>query len=713
MHGMTIVAGNSQVPESRAISAQIPHYQVACFVLSRGRMLTELRAGLCLLSLSLALLLPGPAAAIQRAAPQSIRVTSGAMHQHSTGRSWGRYFAFSSPVDLTGEGSIASQAYVFSIVDYACQIGRPDLQLDSEDPVTCPTPAKPYLVKATNGAPADNISNPSVNSTGTIVAFEAFGSYEGKCGGAAAGKRQIFVRDIVANKTTAVTCEPNGDSYGPSLNDAGGSLVFTSTSGLLGAPVGIPQVYVYQYASPEPKPGVGLITPISHGPYALGTAPSGAPMLNKLGDRVVFESRSDLLGTGADTGRWNIFVFDRQLARIFQITRGNGDSRNPYIEEKRPGAIFFDSTATDLPGTEGLTPAPGRQVYATATKDSGDFPFIERWTDGPGSSWLPSVEPNGQKVVFLSDGDLLMNGTTGPRLFAWDFRNAVRVLYQITGRGNIGGHIGVGLGAWFVSFDSDDDVGGYGICGRQIWIVTYDPAHASDTGGHARLTASLIGQKPGEPSPGNPNDSCGDGDGCTADTCLGGQTCVHEARPEGFVCQQGSQCEDGLGTCQGGECVISQLTCDDSDKCTDDTCDDVTGCANTPVSCDDGNACTDDTCDPAVGCQHTQLPEMAGVTCQNQQVKASTPVQGNQQVLKNLRRAQKFVEQAAKKKPKGQKRKLKQAAKLFNKVLPDITTDPQIPRAQASQLAEQIYGLLAQIGDLLNHLQQQTSKGSK
>ena len=681
-------------------------------MLSRGRMLTELRAGVCLISLSLALLLPGPVRAIQRAAPQSIRATSGAPHQHSTGRSWGRYFAFSSPVDLTGEGSTASQAYVFSIVDYACQLGRPDLQIDSEDPVTCPTPPKPYLVKATSGSSADNISNPSVNNTGTIVAFEAYGSFEGKCAGAAASRRQIFVRDIVAGKTTAVTCEPGGDSYGPSLNDAGGALVFTSVAGLLGAPVGIPQVYVYQYSSPEAKPGVGLITPISSGPYALGTAASGSPMLNMLGTHVVFESRADLLGNGADTGRWNIFWFDRALGRIFQITRGNGDSRNPYVEEKRPGSIFFNSTATDLQGTEGLAPVAGSQVFRTEIKDSADFPLIERWTDGPGESWMPTVEPNGGKVVFLSNGDLLMNGTTGPRLFAYDFRDGTRILYQITGRGNVGGHIGASLGAWFITFDSDDDVGGYGICGRQIWIVTYDPQHASDPGGHARLPATLMGQKPGEPTPGNPNDSCGDGDGCTADTCVGGQTCTHTLQDEGFVCLEGDVCKGGAGTCQSGDCVIEQLVCEDSNKCTDDTCDATTGCAHTDVSCDDKNACTDDTCDPASGCKHAALTGMPGVTCQNQQVKETTPSQGSKQVLKNLRRAQKLIDQAKNKKPKGVKRKLRQAAKLFNDVLPDITTDPQIPRAQASDLAEQIFGLLDQIQGLLNDLQKQ-SKGSK
>ena len=97
-------------------------------------MLTELRAGLCLISAALGLLLPGPVLAVQESTPQSIRVTSGAVHHHSTGRSWGRFFAYMSPVDLTGGGFGGNQIYVLSIVDYACQLGRPELER-SNDPL--------------------------------------------------------------------------------------------------------------------------------------------------------------------------------------------------------------------------------------------------------------------------------------------------------------------------------------------------------------------------------------------------------------------------------------------------------------------------------------------------------------------------------------------------------------------------------------------------
>jgi hypothetical protein len=233
-----------------------------------------------------------------------------------------------------------------------------------------------------------------------------------------------------------------------------------------------------------------------------------------------------------------------------------------------------------------------------------------------------------------------------------------------------------------------------------------------------RIASATLGLRPTEPAPGNANASCSDGNGCTIDTCIGGQTCAFAQRPNDSVCGEGSQCDEGVATCQGGQCVReSALACDDGNACTDDSCDDVTGCSHAQKGCDDGNLCTTDSCDPADpdgdGCDHDPLPEMMGVACVNDQVQANTPSRGNKQVLKNLRRAQKLVDQAQRKKRKGQIRKLRQASKLFNQVLPDITNDEQIPRVQRTQLVEQIFGLLAQIGEVLNNLQSQTRKGSK
>ena len=65
---------------------------------------------------------------------------------------------------------------------------------------------------------------------------------------------------------------------------------------------------------------------------------------------------------------------------------------------------------------------------------------------------------------------------------------------------------------------------------------------------------------------------------------------------------------DGLDNdCDGSIDEGGNALCDDQRACTGtETCAGLQGCqAGTPLDCQDGNACTDDTCDEASGCVHT------------------------------------------------------------------------------------------------------------
>ncbi len=97
---------------------------------------------------------------------------------------------------------------------------------------------------------------------------------------------------------------------------------------------------------------------------------------------------------------------------------------------------------------------------------------------------------------------------------------------------------------------------------------------------------------------------CSDGNVCTDDVCNGISGCSHayNAAPcdDGDACTANDTC--AAGTCHSGP----PRNCDDSNLCTDDSCDPATGCVhvdNTP-SCDDGNACTTDLCLRYLGCVH-------------------------------------------------------------------------------------------------------------
>ena len=102
--------------------------------------------------------------------------------------------------------------------------------------------------------------------------------------------------------------------------------------------------------------------------------------------------------------------------------------------------------------------------------------------------------------------------------------------------------------------------------------------------------------------------SCSDGVYCNgAETCQGG-VCAHGV-PVPACCDQNSDCNnndvcDGVESCVNHTCDLgTPLDCDDSNACTDDSCNSGTGCVNTPDdanSCSDGDACTIDTCHAGV-----------------------------------------------------------------------------------------------------------------
>lgn len=91
---------------------------------------------------------------------------------------------------------------------------------------------------------------------------------------------------------------------------------------------------------------------------------------------------------------------------------------------------------------------------------------------------------------------------------------------------------------------------------------------------------------------------CDDFNECTEDSCGGESGCQHESLGGG-ECKDGDVCTVG-DHCVAGVCTGSPVECDDSNACTDDTCDGFGGCAfafNEAV-CDDGDVCTvADRCD--------------------------------------------------------------------------------------------------------------------
>ncbi len=111
---------------------------------------------------------------------------------------------------------------------------------------------------------------------------------------------------------------------------------------------------------------------------------------------------------------------------------------------------------------------------------------------------------------------------------------------------------------------------------------------------------------------------CSDDNPCTVDYCDPVRGCVSEPLPDGTACSDGSVCTTG-DVCQNGSCVGSDVSCDDGNPCTVDSCDAELGCVNTVVvgeSCDDGNPCTsNDVCREDGTCSGSEISCDDGNPC--------------------------------------------------------------------------------------------------
>ncbi len=85
---------------------------------------------------------------------------------------------------------------------------------------------------------------------------------------------------------------------------------------------------------------------------------------------------------------------------------------------------------------------------------------------------------------------------------------------------------------------------------------------------------------------------CDDGNPCTDDICDEVLGCVNPNNTA--PCDDGNACTT-IDVCNAGSCTGSgSLDCDDTNPCTDDSCDPGLGCVNSnnTAPCDDGDACT-------------------------------------------------------------------------------------------------------------------------
>eukprot|EP01132_Coremiostelium_polycephalum_P006198 gene6198-7720_t len=93
-----------------------------------------------------------------------------------------------------------------------------------------------------------------------------------------------------------------------------------------------------------------------------------------------------------------------------------------------------------------------------------------------------------------------------------------------------------------------------------------------------------------------------DGNPCTTDSCDPNTGDIVRTPVE---CDHSDKCVNNYCDSTTGKCKsVPALDCNDNNLCTTDSCSNGT-CVNTPISCDDSDPCTVDSCDSKTGCVHT------------------------------------------------------------------------------------------------------------
>ncbi len=134
---------------------------------------------------------------------------------------------------------------------------------------------------------------------------------------------------------------------------------------------------------------------------------------------------------------------------------------------------------------------------------------------------------------------------------------------------------------------------------------------------------------------------CSDGNACTLDACDPTAGCVHA--PTNQSCSDGDPCT--AYQCTDGSCFAVGSACDDGNPCTQESCSGTLGCHTVALSgpacddgnpctlndkctfgackggglCDDDNPCTADSCEGTDGCKHVNLEQICsdGLMCTN------------------------------------------------------------------------------------------------
>jgi Tol biopolymer transport system component len=277
---------------------------------------------------------------------------------------------------------------------------------------SAPTGSSDGVGSGTGTAGPDTCTNPSIDSLGTIVAFDTGAS--GLVGGDSNGKQDVFVRELETETTTRVSvtslgAEAHGDSTDPSLSGDGRFVAFVSTAADLVTDDGngTPDIFLHDRQLGTTvrislAPGGGEI----HGD-------SSEPAISRDGTHVAFSTTAADILPGDGNGKKDIYVVTLATGAVARATLTDGgaevnaDATAPSISADGRFVAFYsvghfaagDSTAsTDIFVKDMVTGS----VDLVSVSSSG--------AQANNNSQLPKLSDNGQQVLFRSLANNLVPG---------------------------------------------------------------------------------------------------------------------------------------------------------------------------------------------------------------------------------------------------------------------------------------------------------------
>jgi Tol biopolymer transport system component len=208
---------------------------------------------------------------------------------------------------------------------------------------------------------------PAISGTGTRIVFQSDRDLTPGSPGNADGDLEVFLFDTTSGTTTQLTTSPGGGGIntGPSINATGTRIAFDSsrdlTPGSPGNADGNREIFLFDTTS-------GTTTQVTNGTGNFTIRPS----ISASGTRIAFQSELDLKpgNPGNSDGNFEIFLFDTSTSTLTQITNSVGGS-NGFPSINATGTrIAFVSSADLTPGSPGNSDGNFELFLASAASAS-------------------------------------------------------------------------------------------------------------------------------------------------------------------------------------------------------------------------------------------------------------------------------------------------------------------------------------------------------